>query len=68
MSGVTQPQGRFFDQERDDLDADTPFLAPLAGLPQLPEPSVNYREYVRVIEAMATGTPLAQTCRTAVTR
>jgi len=65
---MTLPEGRFFDQETDDLDADTPFLEPLAGLPAMPEPSVTYREYARVIEAMDTGTPLAETGRTAVTR
>lgn len=68
MSGVTQPEGRFFDQETDDLDADTPFLQPLAKLPHLPAPSVTYREYARVIGALDTGTPLAETGRTAVTR
>ena len=68
MSGVTQPEGRFFDQETDDLDADTPYLAPLAGLPGLPPPSVTYREYARVIDALETGTPLADAGRTAVTR
>ena len=65
---MTLPDGRFFDQEHDDLDADVPYLAPLACLPALPEPSVTYREYARVIEAMDTGTPLAETGRTAVTR
>lgn len=65
---MTQPAGRFFDQETDDLDADTPFLQPLAGLSHLPAPSVTYREYARVIGALATGTRLAETSRTAVTR
>ena len=68
MRGVRQPQGRFFDQETDDLDADTPFLQPLARLTHLPAPSVTYREYARVIGALATGTPLAETGRTVVTR
>ena len=68
MSGVTQPEGRFFDQEIDDLDADTPFLEPLARLTHLPAASVTYREYARVIGALETGTPLAETGRTAVTR
>ena len=68
MNAVTQPEGRFFDQERDDLDADAPFLQPLARLTHLPAPSVTYREYARVIGALATGTPLAETGRTAVTR
>ncbi|MEY9861017.1 hypothetical protein ABH935_006655 [Catenulispora sp. GAS73] len=62
------PQGRFFDQENDDLDADTPFLQPLAGLTSLPAPSVTYREYARVIEALQTGTPLTETSRAAVNR
>jgi len=62
------PQGRFFDQEHDDLDADTPYLEPLAGLPGLPAVSVTYREYARVIKAMDTGAPLAETGRMAVTR
>ena len=65
---MTLPEGRFFDQETDDLDADTPFLAPLAGLPSLPGPSVTYREYARVIEALNTGMPLAETGRPAVTK
>lgn len=62
------PAGRFFDQEHDDLDADTPYLEPLAGVPGLPAVSVTYREYARVVEAVGTGTPLAETGRTAVTR
>lgn len=65
---MTLPEGRFFDQEHDDLDADVPYLEPLADLPALPEPSVTYREYARVIEALNTGTPLAETGRTAVTK
>jgi hypothetical protein len=68
VNGVALPQGRFFDQETDDLDADTPFLEPLAGLPSLPAPSVTYREFARVIEALQTGTPLVETGRTAVNR
>jgi hypothetical protein len=68
VSGVSLPQGRFFDQESDDLDADSPFLQPLAALTGLPAPSVTYREYARVIGALETGTPLAETGRTAVPR
>lgn len=68
MSGVRAPQGRFFDQESDDLDADTPYLEPLAGLTRLPAPSVTYRKYARMLGALASGTPLAETGRTAVSR
>lgn len=68
MNAMTLPEGRFFNQETDDLRTDFPYLAPLAGITGLPAPSVTYREYARVLDAMDSGTPLAETGRKQVAR
>lgn len=50
----------FYDQETDD------YLLPLAHLTNLPATSPDYPEYARVLEALSSGTPLAETGRAAV--
>ncbi|MBS2538850.1 hypothetical protein KGQ20_39500 [Catenulispora sp. NF23] len=65
---MTLPEGRFFNQETDDLHTDFPYLAPLDDIPGLPAPSVTYREYARGLDAIASGTPLAETGRKQVAR
>lgn len=62
IDGLDLAPDSFYDQETDD------YLLPLAHLTNLPAASLDYREYARVLEALATGTPLAETGRAAVVK
>jgi hypothetical protein len=62
IDGLDLTPGSFYDQETDD------YLLPLAHVANLPAASPDYREYARVLKALNSGSPLAETGRQAVAK